>query len=171
MKPALFLALILSSLMIFAEEAKLKPEEIVNKSLAAIATPEARAKLQGIQISGKAKLSGSTGGVTGDGTGMLASQGNKIRFETKLNNPQYTGDLMVTDGKNVQVNKDSAGQRSTLGELVVLQPGILSYGLLGGVDTTAWLLNDPKLRGGKLNSSGLKKVDEQKRRVLVIRRF
>ncbi len=159
MKPLVLLALLLTSFTLYSEEAKVKAEDIVSKNLASVGTPEARAKLQGLQITGKSTLGASNGGVTGDGTGMLASQGNKMRFETKYNNPRYTGDTVVFDGKNVLVSKDSAGNRSMFGELIVMQPGIFSYGLFGGVDTTSWLLNDPKLRGGKLNYSGVKKID------------
>ena len=146
--------------LLSAENPKLTPEEVVSKSLAAIASPNDRAAVKYFELTGMVKISTTAAGLDTNGTALLTSEGNKVKFALKTPSKLYPSDQFVFDGKDVNVTRDPHGRRSPLGDFMWWQGALLRDGLLGGVLSTAWPLYDPKLRNNaKLNYDGLKQVD------------
>lgn len=146
--------------LLSAETAKLTAEEVVSKSLAAIALPQDRAAVKYFELTGTIKINTSVVGLDTNGTALLTSEGNKVKFALKTPSKLYPSDQFVFDGKDVNVTRVPDGRRSPLGEFLWWQKASLRDGLLGGVLSTAWPLYDTRLRNNaKLNYDGLKQVD------------
>ena len=142
-----------------AQNPKFTAEEVVSKSLAAVASPQDRAAVKFYEATGTAKITATVGGLSTNGTALLLSEGNKVKFAIKVPSKIYPSDQFVYDGKDVSVSKDNQGRRSPLGDFAWWQKAIVRDGLLGGVLSTAWPLYDPKFRNAKLTYNGIKKVD------------
>lgn len=142
-----------------AQNPKLTAEEVVSKSLAAIASPQDRAAVKYYEVTGTVKITATVGGLSTDGTALLLSEGNKVKFAIKAPSQIYPGDQFVYDGKDVSVTIDNHGRRSPLGDFAWWQKALMRDGLLGGVLSTAWPLYDAKFRNARLTYNGIKKVD------------
>ena len=103
--------------LLSAETAKLTAEEVVSKSLAAIASPRDRAAVKYFELTGTVKISTSVVGLDTNGTALLTSEGNKVKFAIKTPSKLYPSDQFVFDGKDVNVTRVPDGRRSPLGEL------------------------------------------------------
>ena len=156
---AIFALCCLLSPGVSAQNPKLTAEEVVSKSLAAVASPQDRAAVKFYEATGTVKITTTVGGVNANGTVLLVSEGNKLKFAIKAPSTIYPGDQFVYDGKDVSVSKDNQGRRSPLGDFAWWQKAIMRDGLLGGVLSTAWPLYDPKFRNAKLTYNGIKKVN------------
>lgn len=154
----MFAAMLLLTAAAFGQ--KIKPEEIIAKSLEAIGTAEARGALKNMTHSGDMTFAqGPTDQAPAGGRGVMASEGNKFVLVMTFPIPIYPMDKMAFDGKSVRVGFSRPGVRSGLGEFLEGCPEILREGLLGGVLNTGWALIDPASRGAKLSSEGIKKID------------
>lgn len=139
---------------------KLKPEEIVSRHLASVGSSASREKIKAWQISGGVRsqvLAGGTGML--EGLAQLVSEGTKSSIVMKFPDNNYPGEEFTFDGEDAKVAYIQPGVRSRLGTFLFSQSQILKEGLFGGVLTTAWPLFDPALKGAKLYSEGLKKID------------
>ena len=103
------------ALPVFAQENKLKPEELIARHLDALGKVEARAAAQSRVISGSVNLISRLGG-SGNMAGqtMMASLGSKFRFGTRFNSPVYPGDDMAFNGKRPMTGFLPEGKRSNL---------------------------------------------------------
>jgi outer membrane lipoprotein-sorting protein len=150
-----------------AQTEKLTAEEVVSRSLAAIASPQDRAAVKYFELTGIVKINTTGIGLDTDGTVLLTSEGDKVKVALKTPSKLYSADQFVFNGKNVTVTTDPRGRRSPLGDFMFWQGALLRDGLLGGVLSTAWPLYDPKLRkDAKLSYDGLKELDGTKVHVL-----
>jgi hypothetical protein len=156
---AIFALSCLLSSWVSAQNPKLTAEEVVSKSLTAVASPQDRAAVKFYEATGTARITATVVGLSTNGTALLLSEGNKVKFAIKAPSKIYPGDQFVYDGKDVSVSKDNQGRRSPLGDFAWWQKAIMRDGLLGGVLSTAWPLYDPKFRNAKLTYNGIKKVD------------
>lgn len=156
---AIFALSCLLSPLVRAQNPKLTAEEVVSRSLAAIASPQDRAAVKFYEATGTVKITATVGGISANGTALLLSEGNKLKFAIKAPSNMYPSDQFVYDGKDVSVSKDNQGRRSPLGDFAWWQKALMSDGLLGGVLSTAWPLYDPKFRNAKLTYNGIKKVN------------
>src|SRR5215467_2445411 len=78
----------------------------------------------------------------------------------KFPSNDYRGEQWICDGNKTQVTATTANMhRSTLGEFLLVQDVILKEGLLGGVLSTAWPLENLNDRKAKLSFEGRKKID------------
>jgi hypothetical protein len=130
-------------------EEKLKPEEVVAKSLEALGTPEARAAAKTRVMNGAGSvefLVKQT--VRVDGTAQFASDAGRTRLDWTFGHSDYAAEQLVFDGKRVLVGDMRPGLRSPLAIFVNdYAQATLKEGLLGGVTNVGWpLLSGRKLR-------------------------
>ncbi len=143
-----------------AQTPKLTAEEVISKSLAAIASAQDRAAVKYFELTGTVKITATAAGLDTTGTALLMSEGDKVKFVMKTPSKLYPSDQFVFDGKDVNVTRDPRGRRSPLCDFLWWQGALLRDGLLGGVLSTAWPLYGPKPRNkAKLDYEGVKQVD------------
>jgi hypothetical protein len=144
-----------------ATAADMKPEDLVQKHLASIGSPEVRAAAKSRVMEGNASyriLVGGSGELEGKAT--LVSEGDKMLLQLKINALKYHGEKFVRNGGKTFVSGTyDDGSRSELGEFLRAEDVPLRDGLLGGVLSTDWALLDMSKDKGKLHYDGLKKVD------------
>ena len=139
---------------------KMTAEELVEKHLASIGTPEKRAAIHSRVLEGKARLDILTrGGVPLAGDVRVFSDGSKYRVALEFLRQNYWGEQWMTDGDKVEVGFVIPGKRSQLGDFLNRFPEVVREGLVGGALTTAWPLLDLQERQPKLEYDGLKKVE------------
>lgn len=98
----MFAAVLLLTAAAFGQ--KIKPEEIIAKSLEAIGTAEARGALKNMTHSGDMTFAqGPTDQAPAGGRGVMASEGNKFVLVMTFPIPIYPMDKMAFDGKSVRV--------------------------------------------------------------------
>jgi hypothetical protein len=145
----------------YAAFGQLKPQELVQKHLASLGTPQVLASMHSRVVEAPALykvLVGGSGSL--EGKGVIASQGEKARFLMKVNTVEYRGEQFISDGKHTSVaGTYSDKSRSELGDFVLTQDGVLRSGLLGGALSTAWPLLEEDMWRGKLGSVDTKSVD------------
>ena len=142
-------------------EEKLKPEEVVAKSLEALGTPEARAAAKTRVMKGAGSIEFLEGQIGLDGTAQFASDAGRTRLEWTFGHPDYASDQLVFDGKKILVADMRPNVRSPLAVFVNdYAQALLKEGLLGGVTNVGW----PLLSGRKLHLSyrGLKELRGKK---------
>jgi len=168
--------LVLSGLFVLARAAqKMKPAELVAKHLASIGTPEARAAVHNRIVTGAAnvllmpapEIRNTVFGSMNkenrsdmapkaahqhDGKAVLVSEGESVRFGLLFSTPDYAGEDLACDGKNLRTHV--SGRFSVPVEFI-------RAGLLGGTLTTAWVLLDHAGRRPRLDYKGLKKLGGQ----------
>ena len=139
---------------------KPKPEELVNKHLDALGTPEARAALKSLNVEGNLMTKFLRGGSgAAGGPFAMVSTGHKILMEAKFNTVNYPGESYAFDGEKKSIGFVTPGQRSQLEDFLNNNGEVLADGLIGGALSTAWPLYDWQSRNAKLDVDGLKKVD------------
>ena len=155
-----FVCSVLFASSLFGEEKKLQASDIVNRHLASIGTPEARAAAKSRTIRGTVRMTnlvGASGNV--DGSAMMVSIGQRFTIAMRFPVEDYQGEQFVFDGKNVNVALIGPAKRSALGEFVYLHDMIVREGILGGTFLTSWPLLDTNVRQPRLKYDGLKKID------------
>jgi hypothetical protein len=139
---------------------KLSVDDLVTKHLESIGTQEARSAVKSTVAQGTVAFNERISGIVHmDGRALLLSQGAKLKCAFQFSNPQYRGEQLVFDGKNVQVATIDQQSRSALGNFLANNPEIFQEGLLGGTLSMSWPLLDVKASGAKLKSESLKKVE------------
>lgn len=149
---------------------KLDARTLVERHLAALGTPEARAAAKSRTASGLGTIKivlGGAGEMSGDV--VFVSEGDKIGYSLPIGLPKFSEERFTYDGKKAWVGNVEPGRRSRLGRLILVHEELVASGLLGGSLTTAWPLLAPDYRGAKLDYGGLKKVGERQLHQLEIR--
>jgi hypothetical protein len=156
--------LALSSLL-FADDSK--PEDLIARHLQSIGTPEAR-KAKSRVMEGTANykiLVGGSGQLSGKAA--LVSESRKMNLLLKLMTADYRGEQIVFDGERVKVVGTYADKRrSDFGDFILANDSPIREGLLGGVLSTAWALEDVDSRKPKLQLEGTKQMDGRSLEVL-----
>jgi hypothetical protein len=143
-----------------ARDNSMKPEELVQKHLISIGTPEARAAARNRVVGGTAEIIFRLGGKgQAQGKGNIVSEGQSIRLQMLFPALEYPGELLTFNGSKVEVDNISPGVRSRLADFVFTHDTILKEGLLGGTLSTAWPLLDLGDRQPKLEYTGIKKQE------------
>ncbi|MFB3812936.1 MAG: hypothetical protein ACE14L_02405 [Terriglobales bacterium] len=155
------------SLPLYAGEPSMTLEQLVQKHLASIGAPEARAAVKTRVAQGTSKwevLSGGVGNVEGKAT--LVSEGRKVREVLRFSANDYRGEDLISDGEKLHVSKGlttnlapNDPKRSLLGEFLYNEAALLREGIFTGTLGTAWPLLDAKYGSAKLSYEGVKKID------------
>jgi hypothetical protein len=139
----------------------LKPEQVLQRHLQSIGTPEARAAVKSRVMEATAAyriLVGGSGEIVGKS--VMASEDHKFQLLLKINALQYHGEKFIRDGdKTFVAGTYDDGTRSEFGQFLRSEDFALREGLLGGVLSTGWPLLDLGSRKAKLHYDGLKKVE------------
>lgn len=148
---------------------KLKAEEIIEKHLASMATPEKRASIKTIVASGEVRVEFATQKTQpAVGRFVLASEGTKRFFGMDLISVDYPREVFIFDGAKTDVALIRAGNRSVLGNFVQSNSSLVSQGFLTGTLMTGWVLSNAVERGAKVSASGTKKIDGKETYVLSV---
>lgn len=139
---------------------KLKPEELIERHLDELGSPEDLALRTGFKADGMAQMEVVTGG-SGQlqGPALLISEGRKLKVSMTFGINDYPGEVFGYDGKNVEVGWIQPGVRSVLGQFLYQFDELLSEGLIGGPLSTGWALLHVEELNPKLKYEGLKKVE------------
>ena len=127
---------------VYSNDEDMTPEELVEKHLESIGTPEKLMAVRSRGISGKADVEfilGGSGSVS-NGFFLCVSEGPKIAIKMDFEDINYPGEYFAYDGKEVTVGHITPGQRSPLADFIFLHNATLREGFLGGVLSTAWPL-------------------------------
>jgi hypothetical protein len=142
---------------VFAKDKELAPKEVVAAHLKSIGTPELLASIKSRGISGIASVEFIQGGVgTQTGQGIVVSSGHSLGIILKYGSPDYRGEYLAFDGTNVEVANITPGQRSPLGDFIFRYNGVIKEGLLGGVLSLGWPLQDIEKRNPSLKYNSAK---------------
>lgn len=147
-------------LQIRSMDQKLKIEDLVERHLASIGTPGARASARSRHSRGSAQATfhmPKSGQIPG--SAEFVSDGRMLRVDMRFGSQGYQGEQLVFDGKGVDVAQLDIRVRSHLSQFVFDYGVLMKEGLLGGAITTAWPLLDLPGRQPKLDYTGLKKVE------------
>ncbi|MBZ5598105.1 MAG: hypothetical protein LAN83_07260 [Acidobacteriia bacterium] len=159
-----FCILFVLAVMDAVGETSLTPEDVLQRHLNSIGTPEVRAAAKTRVVEGKAVyriLVSGSGEV--EGRAAMVSEGQKFHLLLKVNAQQYRGEVFVSDGEKTSVAGTYADKsRSEFGQFLRAEDLALREGLLGGVLSTSWPLLDLDARKGKLRYEGLKNIDDRK---------
>ncbi len=139
---------------------KITPAELVANHLKSIGPADKLAARKTCVAEGEGEIHQITGG-TGmlRGSAQLISEGDKVRLFMKFNYPDYPSEQFVYDGKNFNAGYLKPGLRSKLGNFLYTYNFLVKEGLVGGVLSTAWPLEDLSARKPRLRYDGLKKID------------
>jgi hypothetical protein len=164
MKPILSVLLLLGCMLPgphSGQGEKITSEQLVARHLESIGTKEARSAVQSRVASGRASLLIRLGGAANlEGTGMMASMQDKLRFGMRFSANDYVGEDMAFDGNQASTGFQPQGKRSLLSQFLDAQPVILKEALIGGVLSTAWPLGRMEKSQPKLEYRGLKKIED-----------
>ena len=148
----------------FAQDAKLEPQQLVERHLQALGGKEIISAKSSLVLKGTVRfrtLSGGTGRADLSGESQVVSTGHKINIIMNFGTGSYSGEQFVSDGKSAITAYSSPGIRSGLADFLFTQKFIMSEGVFGGALTTAWPLFDLPGRKPKLNVKGLEKVGDR----------
>ncbi len=146
-----------------AKDEKMKPEELIEKHLASIGTPDARAAARtrmavGARGSGQINFIQPAGRLIG--TSEIVSEGKRMRISMMMADaPNYPSEQYAFDGDKANTSQVRPGVRVNMAYFAYTYDVMLKEGLLGGTMTTAWALLDVSGRQPKIEYRGLKKVD------------
>ncbi len=165
MKPrtqfVLFLSLAAFLLTWEASARKLKPEQLIALHLEAIGeNPARRSRI----AQGRGSLDIRVGG-TGQmaGPALWVSEAEKVRSSIRFGHVHYGEELLIYDGKQLEVAHIAPGIRSQLGQSIWAHfHDLIPEGLYGGVLSTDWALLGVEERRPKLKYKGLKKFEGKK---------
>jgi hypothetical protein len=144
----------------YAQDAALNPGDLLSRHLDAIGPVATRSGMKSRVVQGAATYRVVVGGGgSEEGKLGLVSEAHKLRLVLRFPG-NYRGENMLYNGEVAQVAFSNTDQtRSPLASFLATQDVILRDGLLGGVLSTAWSLQDIADRGAKLVYEGLKKID------------
>jgi hypothetical protein len=154
------------SSFLFADDSK--PEDLIARHLQSIGTPEARQGSKSRVMEGTANYRVLVGGAGQlSGKAALVSESHKINLLLKVMTTEYHGEQIVFDGDRVKVVGTYADKRrSEFGDFILANDAPIREGLLGGVLSTAWALEDVDSRKPKLQLEGIKQIDGRSVEVL-----
>jgi len=146
---------------------KLKPEDIINKHLESLGSPEARAAVKSRVAQGIVVTSIRIGG-SGQSRGgaVLASQQEKSLMGLIFGPRDDANEKMAYDGAKLTVGEARPGVRTRFGQFLMTHEILFKEGLIGGTLSSAWPLLSLADRMPKLRYSGTKKIEGRQTHVL-----
>ncbi len=139
---------------------KLKAEDVVQKHLDSIGTPEQRAAAANRVILGtvefyfRARGTGRTAG-----NAVLASEGPMSLIGMTFPNLEYPHERLGYDGHTFTTGFIKPGVRTVLGDFLKNRDIVFKDGLVGGTLSTAWPLLDLATKNPKLAYEGTDKIN------------
>lgn len=139
---------------------KLKVEDVVQKHLDSIGTPEERAAaahrviLGTVEFSFRARGTGQT-----HGNAVLASEGLMTLIGMTFPNLEYPHERLGYDGRTFTTGFIKPGVRTVLGDFIKNRDTVFKEGLIGGTLSTAWPLLDLATKNPKLGYEGTDKIN------------
>lgn len=145
-----------------AQAQKLNVEDLVAKHLDAIGASNARNALKNQVALGTVSFNIlRNAGLGTDGKAVIASDGDKVVFGMSFVDPNYPMDKFGYDGKDFKIAFVRPGVRSPLGNFLYSYESVFEKGLLGGVLSTAWSLKNVAAQKAKLESDGMRKINDK----------
>lgn len=144
----------------------LKPQEIIDKHLAAIGTREKRDSIKTLMAVGLSEFESKVPLVKGGGKAILVSDPEDLFFVLSLNSREYPFEKVGFFGDKVSLPYSFAGTRSLLGHFLAENSKILSDGLFSGIMSLRWPLFGLDKRKVRIESGGTKKIGGKKMNVL-----
>ena len=160
-KTSLAFVLSTAGLLSAAHAAHAKPEENVSKHHDSIGTADARAAITSRAAQGTLRFKILVGG-SGEavGTWGRVSDHRKSNFVMRFGTGNWRGEQFIFDGEKTFFAAATAShERSDFGKFVGGQDFIVKEGLLGGVLSTGWALQNLDPNHARLEFAGLKKID------------
>ena len=139
---------------------KIKPEEIVARHLESIGPAKARASARVIAGTSQVIFRTPPPGQA-IGRAVLASDGFKSLVGMSFPSPIYPREELGFNGNAFVAAFVTPGVRSALGNFLMTHDLIFKQGLMGGVLSTAWPLEDLATRNAQLEYVGIRKVDDR----------
>lgn len=141
---------------------KLTADEVVAKHLEAIGAVETRDSIKSRIIRGTATVTFRAPSIRQvEGVAVLASKGEMSLLGIAFSDADYAQERFGYDGTKVSVGYIRAGERSVLGDFINTNKDVVGQGLLGGVLSEAWALENVAARRPRLEYGGTKKVGER----------
>ena len=139
---------------------KLTAEGLLAKHLESIGPAGDRNAIQSIVIVGssKAVFHGRGGGVA-QGLAVLASEGDKYMVAMKFDIADYPFEKMGFDGSEFSVGFVRPGLRTNFGSFLRTNENAFKTGIMSGVLSDAWVLNNFDASKAKLKYSGTRKIE------------
>ncbi|MFZ0428331.1 MAG: hypothetical protein WAO20_09455 [Acidobacteriota bacterium] len=142
------------------DDEKLTVDELIEKHLASIASPDRLAERHSFALKGQVIFRITIGGSGGSGgMAQIVSKDKAYNILFKFDSTAYQGEHFVTDGKKARALYSVTNQRNPMAEFLQSQRGLLTEGLFGGTLTTAWALLDVPGRKPRLKYRGIQEVD------------
>jgi hypothetical protein len=143
-----------------AKDEKLKPEDVVAKHLLSIGPAEKRNAIKTRVTVGPVQVNLRQGGFANTtGKGNLISDGKSVRLAFNFPSVDYRGEQIAYDGNKVTVMQINPGNYSPLAGFIYEDNYPVKEGLMMGVLSTGWALQDIATRQPKLEYNGIKKVN------------
>ncbi len=158
-----FLALFISSgssTIANSTDDKLKPEQIVEKHLESIGSPEDRSSVTSITAVGTATATfRGRGEGRAEGIAVVASKGQMNMIGMKFNNSDYPFERFGYNGKDFSAGFVRPGDYTVLGQFMRVNAKSFRIGIMGGTMSNSWELHKSDLGGGKLRARGTSKIN------------
>ena len=140
----------------------LKPEEILEKHIAALG---GRAKLAAVKnriVAGASSFESKLPSRRAEGKALISSDDENLMFIASFASREYPIEKIGFFKNDVSLPWVTAGTRSPLGAYLADHKKVLSDGLFTGAISSNWALLNLERRSAKLNFDGIKKVDGRK---------
>lgn len=139
---------------------KMKPEDVVAKSLDAIGQQETRASIHNRIAAGKVVATFTSPGTAKfEGQCVMASEGDKNMLAMGFEGPGTFQEKVSFDGGKVNVASPRPGSHGFWGDFLLTHDNIVKLGLVGGVLSDSWPLLNLTDKKGSLEYRGIKKID------------
>jgi len=145
---------------------KMAPDEIVAKHRESVGSIESRRNVKNQVASGVVQYTVLRNKTGGSGKIVIASEGNKTLMGMSFTIPSYPAETILFDGSDARVGFAISNARSEFGDFVYRYKDVVEEGLLGGVLTQGWALNDLSKRKARVSLDGLKEINGRRAYVL-----
>jgi len=160
MKKTIFLLLTITISAFAVSAQKLEVKDVVAKHLLSVVSPEQKTKVTNLTAVGETVYSQGTNHQREfKGKSVLVSDGQKMALAIAFPLQNYAFERVIFDGRKLTLPFIRPGERSVLGNFLWANDEIVKEGLLGGVLSTAWILNHPDAKRGSFSMQGSKKLD------------
>jgi hypothetical protein len=155
---AIILICSLGEIMVAGE--KLDPKDVVARHLLSVGGIEKLSARRSSWAKGVGTLRMLIGGgFVRSGPAIFLSEGPRLRFWIDFRTADYPTEQFLYDGSKFETGYRRPGIRTELGSFLNNNSSIVKEGLIGGVLSTAWPLQDLEARKARLQYMGTRKVD------------